>query len=62
MHNIFTIVHMCIMCYTCVSMHYNIFVAYCPQGCANGGTCTSPYACTCKTGWTGTDCTKGLCL
>ena len=37
-------------------------VAYCSQGCYNGGVCTSPYTCTCMTGWTGADCKIGLCI
>ena len=37
-----------------------LFIAHCPQGCFNGGTCTSPGRCTCATGWTGSDCRNGL--
>ena len=38
---------------------FHLFVAHCPQGCYNGGTCTSPFTCTCKAGWTGSDCKTG---
>ena len=47
-----------VQCNNCV---YYI-VAYCSQGCYNGGVCTSPYTCTCMTGWTGADCKIGLCI
>lgn len=47
----------------CICIHLTIvfhIVAYCSQGCYNGGNCTSPYVCTCSTGWTGGDCKIGL--
>ena len=34
-------------------------IAYCPQGCYNGGTCTQPGVCTCSVGLTGSDCSTG---
>ena len=32
-------------------------IAICTTRCANGGTCSAPYTCTCSSGWTGQDCT-----
>ena len=31
--------------------------AICNQGCANGGSCTSPGVCKCASGWSGSGCT-----
>ena len=43
-------------------MYIFIFIAYCSQGCYNGGTCTSPGICTCADGWKGADCREGNCI
>ncbi|CAI8005516.1 Receptor-type tyrosine-protein phosphatase F [Geodia barretti] len=35
--------------------------AVCPFGCANGGTCTRPRVCSCRSGWTGATCSQPVC-
>ena len=44
-----------------IKFKYILFIAFCSQRCYNGGTCTAPNNCTCQSGWTGHDCTLGLC-
>ena len=45
------------------NINYDLYiVADCPQGCHNGGACTSPFTCTCLKGWSGLDCKIGLCI
>ena len=41
-----------------VKKNYNTS-AVCSPGCANGGTCTAPNRCSCRTGWTGSTCATG---
>ena len=64
-----TILYLCVLLFyksvkLNTSIHNNLLhiVAYCSQGCYNGGICTSPYVCTCSAGWIGADCKIGLCI
>ena len=53
----------CILAYRRVQLYdYIHFPAICEQSCLNGGTCTAPDVCTCRSGWTGSRCERGVYL
>ena len=36
------------------------FIAMCSPSCQNGGTCSSPNSCSCRSGWSGSSCSQRM--
>ena len=54
-------VNVCMIMYPpAVHVFVMFTVAYCIQGCFNGGTCTAPNTCTCVAGWNENNCATGM--